>query len=180
MFWIYVAGAALAAAGFADFPLIAFHFQRAGTVSPDLTPVFYAVAMAVSGTGSLVLGRMFDRAGIGVLIPLIVVTAVYAPLVFLGGFWAVLAGAALWGLGMGVQESLIPTAVAPMVAPGRLASAYGLFTGIYGTAWVAGSVVIGVLVSVSPGGLVAFCMACELAAIPLIWMVRARIRSPAP
>ncbi len=180
VFWIYVAGAALAAAGFADFPLIAFHFQRAGTVSPDLTPVFYAVAMAVSGTGSLVLGRMFDRAGIGVLIPLIVVTAVYAPLVFLGGFWAVLAGAALWGLGMGVQESLIPAAVAPMVAPGRRASAYGLFTGIYGTAWVAGSVVIGVLVSVSPGGLVAFCMACELAAIPLIWMVRARTRPPAP
>ena len=33
---------------------------------------------------------------------------------------------------------------------------------------------IGVLVSVSLDGLVAFCMACELAAIPLIWMVRAR------
>ena len=74
VFWIYVAGAALAAAGFADFPLISFHFQRAGTVSPALTPVFYAVAMAVSGTGSLVLGRVFDRAGIGVLIPLTVVT----------------------------------------------------------------------------------------------------------
>ena len=179
VFWIYAAGAALAAAGFADFPLIAFHFQRAGTVSPALTPVFYAVAMAVSGTGSLVLGRVFDRAGIGVLIPLTVVTAVYAPLVFLGGFWAVLAGSALWGLGMGVQESLIPAAVAPMVSPERRASAYGLFTGIYGTAWVAGSVVIGVLVSVSLGGLVAFCIASELAAIPLILIVRARTRPAA-
>jgi MFS family permease len=176
VFWIYVAGAALAAAGFADFPLIAFHFQRAGTVSPALTPVFYAVAMAVSGTGSLVLGRVFDRAGIGVLIPLMVVTAVYAPLAFLGGFWAILAGSALWGLGMGMQESLIPAAVAPMVDPGRRASAYGLFTGIYGTAWVAGSIVIGVLVTVSLSGLVAFCVACELAAIPLIWVVRARTR----
>lgn len=176
VFWIYVAGAALAAAGFADFPLIAFHFQRAGTVSPTLTPVFYAVAMAVSGSGSLVFGRIFDRAGIGVLIPLTVVAALYAPLVFLGGFWAVLAGSALWGLGMGVQESLMPAAVAPMVAPGRRASAYGLFTGIYGTAWVAGSVVIGVLVSVSPGGLVAFCVACGLAAIPVILVVRARTR----
>ena len=176
VFWIYVAGAALAAAGFADFPLIAFHFQRAGTVPPALTPVFYAVAMAVSGTGSLVSGRVFDRAGIGVLIPLTIVTAAYAPLAFLGGFWAVLAGAALWGLGMGVQESLIPAAVAPMVAPDRRASAYGLFTGIYGTAWVAGSIVIGVLVTVSLGGLVAFCIACELAAIPLIWVVRARTR----
>jgi MFS family permease len=174
VFWIYLAGAALAAAGFADFPLIAFHFQSAGTVPPALTPVFYAVAMAVSGTGSLVLGRLFDRAGIGVLIPLTVVTAVYAPLAFLGGFWAILAGSALWGLGMGAQESLIPAAVAPMVAPGRRASAYGLFTGVYGTAWVVGSVVIGVLVSTSVNGLVAFCMACELAAIPLIWVVRTR------
>jgi MFS family permease len=178
VFWIYAAGAALAAAGFADFPLIAFHFQRAGTVSPALTPVFYAVAMAVSGTGSLVLGKVYDRAGIGVLIPLTIVTAVYAPLAFLGGFWAVLAGAALWGLGMGVQESLIPAAVAPMVSADRRASAYGLFTGIYGTAWVAGSIVIGVLVSVSVSGLVAFCMACELAAIPLIWITRARSRPP--
>ena len=176
VFWIYMAGAALAAAGFADFPLIAFHFQRAGTVSPALTPVFYAVAMAVSGAGSLVLGRVFDRAGIGVLIPLTIVTAVYAPLAFLGGFWAILAGAALWGLGMGVQESLIPAAVAPMVSADRRASAYGLFTGVYGTAWVAGSVVIGVLISVSLSGLVAFCLACELAAIPLIWIVRARTR----
>jgi MFS family permease len=176
VFWIYVGGAALAAAGFADFPLIAYHFQRAGTASPALTPVFYAVAMAVSGAGSLVLGRAFDRAGIGVLVPLTVVAAAYAPLVFLGGFWAVLVGASLWGLGMGVQESLIPAAVAPMVSPDRRAFAYGLFTGIYGTAWVLGSIVIGILVSVSLGGLVVFCVTSELAAIPLILIVRARTR----
>jgi hypothetical protein len=47
-FWIYLAGAALVAAGFADFPLIAYHFQRSGTVHADLTPVFYA---AIGGAG---------------------------------------------------------------------------------------------------------------------------------
>jgi len=179
VFWVYVAGAALAAAGFADFPLIAYHFQHAGTVAPALTPVFYAIAiaMAVSGAGSLILGRVFDRAGIGVLIPLTVVAALYAPLAFLGGFWAVLVGVSLWGLGMGVQESLIPAAVAPMVAPDRRAFAYGLFTGIYGTAWVLGSIVIGILVNVSLNGLVAFCMASELAAIPLILAARRRLRA---
>jgi MFS family permease len=176
VFWIYAGAAALAAAGFADFPLIAYHFQHAGTVSPALTPVFYAVAMAVSGAGSLILGKVFDRAGIGVLIPLTAIAALYAPLAFLGGFWAILVGVSLWGLGMGVQESLIPAAVAPMVSPDRRAFAYGLFTGIYGTAWVLGSIVIGVLVTVSLGGLVAFCVASELAAIPLILIVRTRTR----
>jgi MFS family permease len=179
VFWVYVAAAALAGMGFADFPLIAYHFQRAGSVSAGLTPVFYSVAMAVSGAGSLVLGRIFDRAGISVLIPLTIISAVYAPLVFLGGFWAVLAGAALWGLGMGVQESLIPAAVAPMVSPDRRARAYGLFTSVYGTAWVLGSVVIGVLADVSADGLVAFCVVAELAAIPFLLAAGSRMKAPA-
>jgi len=115
-----------------------------------------------------------------VLIPLTIVAAAYAPLVFLGGFWAILVGMSLWGLGMGVQESLIPAAVAAMVSPDRRAFAYGLFTGMYGTAWVAGSIVIGVLINVSLGGLVAFCVVSELAAIPLILIVRARTKRPSP
>ena len=93
---------------------------------------------------------------------------------FLGGFWASLVGASLWGLGMGVQESIIPAAVAPMVSPDRRASAYGLFTGIYGTAWVAGSIVIGALFNISLTAIVVFSMAAEFAAIPLILMVRKR------
>ena len=36
------------AAGYADYPLIAYHFQQAGIMSATLVPVFYAVAMAVS------------------------------------------------------------------------------------------------------------------------------------
>ncbi len=180
VFWVYLAGAALVAAGFADFPLIAFHFQQAHTVSAPIVPVFYAVAMAVSGTGSLIFGRLFDKAGIGVLIPLTVGAAAYAPLVFLGGVWAALAGVALWGLGMGVQESIIPAAVAPMVSPDRRASAYGLFTGVYGTAWVLGSIAIGVLFDVSLGAVTAFCVVAQLGALPLILAVRRRPAAPGP
>jgi predicted MFS family arabinose efflux permease len=171
-FWIYLAAAALVAAGFADFPIIAYHFQRSGTVNADLTPVFYAAAMAISGTGSLVFGRLFDRHGIGVLVPLTLLAAAYAPLAFLGGFWASLIGVCLWGLGMGVHESIIPAAVAPMVSPDRRASAYGLFTGVYGIVWFLGSTAIGALFSVSLTIVVAFALATEIAAIPLILVVR--------
>lgn len=174
LFWVYLAGAALVAAGFADFPIIAYHFQQARTVPAAATPAFYAAAMAVSGTGSLVFGRLFDRMGIGILIPLTLITAVYAPLAFLGGLWASLVGVSLWGLGMGVHESIIPAAVAPMISPNRRASAYGLFTELYGIAWFVGSTVIGALFSVSLTAVVAFSMAAELAAIPFILTVRSR------
>lgn len=39
-YWLYLAAGALIAAGFADFSLIAFHFQKSATVSQGLVPVF--------------------------------------------------------------------------------------------------------------------------------------------
>jgi MFS family permease len=172
VFWIYLAGAALVAAGFADFQLIAFHFAKGRALSAIWIPVMYSMAMAVSGAGSLVFGRLFDRIGISVLIPLTLISAAFAPLVFLGGFWAVIAGSALWGLGMGVHESIIPAAVATMVPATRRPSAYGLFTAGYGVAWFLGSVVMGVLYDVSIAGVVIFCLGLQLAALPVFVKVR--------
>jgi Major Facilitator Superfamily len=180
VFWIYLGGAALAGAGFADYPLIAYHLQESSTVKSAVVPVFYAIAMAVSGLGSLAFGRIFDRSGIGVLVPLTIVSAAYAPLAFLGGFWVALAGVAIWGLGMGVQESIMSAAVAPMVSPERRSSGYGLFTGVYGIAWFLGSVVIGGLYEVSFAALVTFSVVAELAAVPFILLVRARTGAQPP
>ena len=172
VFWIYLAGAALVAAGFADFPLIAYHFTKASSVPKDMVPIAYAIAMAVSGTGSLVFGRLFDRFGIALLIPLTLIAAAFAPLVFLGGLWPALIGAAVWGLGMGVHESIIPAVVAPMVSPDRRASAYGLFTAGYGFFWFIGSAIMGILYDHSVTGTIVFCVATQLAAVPIFFVVR--------
>lgn len=172
-FWIYLAGAMLVAAGFADYSLVAYHWSRTATVPGEWIAVFYAVAMAVSGAGSLAFGRLFDRWGFAVLIALTLLSAIFAPLVFLGGFWLALAGAAVWGLGMGVHESMIPAAVAPMAPPERRASAFGLFTAGYGLAWFAGSAAIGALYDASLPAAVAFCVVAELLAIPFfVWVGR--------
>jgi MFS family permease len=173
-FWIYLTGAALVSAGFPDFSMLSFHFEKANTMSATWVPVFYAVAMGTSGVGSLLFGKLFDRKGIAILVPLTVISAAFVPLVFLGGFWAALVGCALWGLGMGVHESLIPAAVALMVPLQRRASAYGLFTAAYGIAWFLGSAVIGVFYDISLTGVIAFSVIAELAAIPFFLMLRQR------
>src|SRR5262249_39912134 len=46
-FWLYVAASALIAAGFADFPLIAYHFGKHAVVPPGGIPILYAFAMGV-------------------------------------------------------------------------------------------------------------------------------------
>ena len=167
VFWLYLGGAALVAAGFADFQLIAYHFQKADSVQILWIPITYSIAMGVSGLGSLVFGRMFDRSGIRILVPLTIVSAAFAPLVFLGGFWLVIVGSALWGLGMGVHESIVPAAVATMVPAQRRPSAYGLFTGGYGVAWFLGSALMGILYDHSVNAVVIFCVVLQLAAIPI-------------
>jgi hypothetical protein len=115
-YWIYLTGAGLVAAGFADYSLLAYHFQRSIPLRATMVPVYYAVAMAVSGSGSLLFGKLFDRFGMILLVPLAIAAAIFAPLVFYGNSWAALAGIALWGLGMGVHESIIPRCRAHGVA----------------------------------------------------------------
>ena len=175
-FWLYIAGAGLVGAGFADFSLMAFHFEKAGTVANELVPVFYAVAMGTSGLGSLLFGRLFDRRGIVVLVPLTAVTALFAPLAFLGNGTAAFFGTILWGVGLGVHESVMAAAVAQIVPTGRVASAYGLFNLGFGIAWFVGSAVMGVLYDISIPALVAFSIVAELAAIPIFLRLR---RNPA-
>jgi MFS family permease len=180
IFWVYLGGAGLVAAGFADFQLIAYHFAKADAVKDTWIPIAYSIAMAVSGGGSLLFGRMFDRVGIGILIPLTLISAVFAPLVFLGGFWPGIVGSALWGLGMGVHESIVPAAVATMVPPQRRPSAYGLFTAGYGVAWFIGSALIGILYDISISGVVIFCLLLQLAAVPIFLKVRDMGRGSSP
>lgn len=89
-----------------------------------------------------------------------------------------LVGSALWGLGMGVHESLVPAAVATMVPAQRRPSAYGIFTAGYGIAWFLGSVAIGFLYDTSVMAVVVFCILLQLAAIPVFVKVSNRMRKP--
>jgi predicted MFS family arabinose efflux permease len=127
--------------------------------------------------GSLIFGKLFDRIGLRVLVPLTLIAAFFAPLVFLGGFRLAFVGVALWGLGMGVHESIMAAAVAEMVPSHRLASAYGLFTASYGICWFLGSAVLGVLYDLSVSALIAFSVLTELAAIPLFVVVARHMRN---
>jgi predicted MFS family arabinose efflux permease len=175
VYWIYLAGAALVAAGFPDFSMMSYHFSKMQILAPTWIPIFYAVSMGFSGTGSLLFGRMFDKKGLGILIPLTAVTCLFSPLAFFGGFWAVLIACALWGAGMGVHESIVAAAVSTIVPPHRRASAYGIFSATYGISWFLGSALIGFLYDHSLNAVVAFSVAAELAAIPFFFVAARNI-----
>ncbi len=173
-YWLYLAAVALVAAGYADFPLIAFHFEKTGAVPGPWIPLLYAVAMGVDALAALLFGHGFDRMGFRVLILVTLLSALFAPLVFLGDFTAALIGMALWGIGMGAQESILRAAVGNMVAHERRGSAYGIFNTGYGLFWFLGSALMGMLYDLALPALIAFSVAAQLAGIPLFALVARR------
>jgi MFS family permease len=171
VFWLYLVAIGLIAAGYADFPLIAYHFQKISLTSEGWIPLFYAVAMGVAAVAALVCGRLFDRLGFLVLGGVALVSCLFAPLVFLGNFRAAMLGMMLWGIGMGAQESIMRAAVAGMVPAARRGTAYGVFNSGYGLLWFAGSALMGVLYDVSLPALITFSVVAQLIAVPLLFLV---------
>jgi len=171
VYWIYLAAVALIAAGYADFPLMAYHFEKQSVASKNWIPIFYAVAMAVDAPAALLFGRLFDRFGISVLVISSLLSAFFAPLAFWGNFYVALAGVVLWGIGMGAQESVMRAAVAEMAPSDKRGAAYGVFNTGYGVFWFLGSAAMGWLYDVSIPALIAFSVVIQLASIPLLLWV---------
>jgi len=161
-YWLYLVAGAFVAAGFADFSLIAYHFQRSGSVAGPVIPTYYAVAMALGGASALVFGKWFDKAGLSILIAVFFVSAFFAPLVFFGQSWIVLCGMILWGIGMGAQNSLLKSVIAPLLRRDVRATGFGLFDTGFGVAWFLGSWVMGILYEKSILILVIFSVILQL------------------
>jgi len=172
IFWLYLAAVSLIAAGYVDFPLIAYHFQKLSVVPNVWIPIFYAVAMGVDALSALFFGHLFDRVGLSILIIVSLVSFLFAPLVFLGGFYLALVGMALWGVGMGAQESIMRAAIAGMVPMNRRSTAYGIFNAGFGLFWFLGSALMGVLYDVSVPSLIVFSVVMQLASIPIFVLIR--------
>lgn len=172
VFWIYLGAVALVAAGYADFPLIAYHFQKGAILTEQTIPLMYGMAMGVDAVAALIFGRLFDRTGLSILMVAALISSCFAPLVFLGNANLAFLGMALWGIGMGAQESIMKAAVAGMVPMNKRGSAYGIFSTGYGLAWFLGSAVMGILYDRSVSSLVVFSVVFQLAAIPIFLLVK--------
>lgn len=168
-YWVYLAGTCLVAAGFADYPLIAYHFAQAGTVPLAWIPGVYGLAMGVDAIAALAFGRAFDRIGLHVVVFATVLGAAFAPLAFATAPGWAIPGMVCWGIGMGAQESVMRAAIATLAPAARRATAYGLFNLAYGIAWFAGTAVMGGLYRWSTTSVWVFSLVAQLAAVPVLW-----------
>ncbi len=106
--------------------------------------------------------------GFSILIYVTAISSLFAPLVFLDGFYLPLVGLILWGIGIGTQESIMRAVVANMVQMDKRGTAYGILNIWFGVFWFLGSALIGFLYDVSLASLIIFSLGMQLAAIPIL------------
>ena len=155
----------LTMAGFAVFPLMAYHFSAMSLVSPAQIPVFYAIAMAADALFALIIGKFYDRIGLSVLLAIPLVNLPIATLAFSGGYYGALASAILWGISMGGQETVLRAALADLTSIKKRGMAYGIFNTLYGGAWFIGSVVLGLLYGIDLRILITYSVLMQILAL---------------
>lgn len=177
-YWLYMAGAACFAAGLMSFELISFHLATTKTVTGHWIPIFLAISTGGGVVASLIVGKVYDRIGLPVVVVAILVSCGFAPLVFLGSFSTVLVGMLLWGVGYATQDTLFKALIASVLPEGKRNLAFGLFYTGYGVGWLVGSVTTGLLYDRSRVALVVFSIAAQLASVP-VFVIAGRRSAPA-
>ncbi len=171
-FFLYLIGISLFAAGFADFPLLGFHFQKQSLLAGASLPLIYTLAMGIDAVAALFFGRLYDRIGLRALMFSTLFSSLFAPLSFISrSLPLIFLGIICWGIGMGAQESIVKAVIANLIAPEKRATAYGLFNALFGLAWFVGSALMGFLYDVKIIYLVFFSVIAQLLAVIFFFLV---------
>lgn len=167
-FVLYIAGISLCAFGFIDYSLVLMHVSRLRLFSVTSLPLLYAGAMLIDAFSALFFGYMFDRWKALALVVSTLLSCTFSIFIFgISTRWAVIVGVALWGIGMGAQESILKAAVTTLVPKQSRATGYGVFECSFGIFWFIGSWLLGALYDYSLTAMVLVSLIAQVAAIPL-------------
>lgn len=187
-FWLYLIFTFMTTAGFINFVILGYHFKSTGILSDAQIPFFYALAMAVDGAAALMIGKIYDslkernkneHGGLLTLISIPILTAVIPALVFLRSFAAVVVSVIIWGIVMGIHETIMKSAIADITPLKKRGTGYGVFNTAYGLAMLIGSTVMGYLYDKSIGLLIFGSITVQIVSIPVFYKIWKRVKEGA-
>lgn len=186
VFWLYAVFIFFAACGFANFLLISFHFKSAGLFNDAQIPLMYALAMGVDGVAAIAIGKAYDimkkkradkNAGLELLFFIPFLSALIPLMAFSNSPAAAVAGMCVWGVVMGVHETIMRSAIADITPLHKRGLGYGIFNTSYGLAMLAGASLQGLLYTRSVPLILVFTTFVQAAALAVFCILRMRIKS---
>lgn len=183
-FWVYNIFSFFSTAGFCSFIIIAFHFKVTGLLSDAQIPLFYAIAMGIDAAAALLIGKSYDLlnarrvnsyAGLNLLILVPLFSVAMPFFAFSQSMPFILVGLALWGIVMGIQETIMRSAIADITSLKKRGIGYGIFNTTYGVAIFLGSYLFGALYDRSLSLVFLAAIILELIALFVFMLMRKEI-----
>lgn len=168
-FWVYCLAVFLNTLGLIPVALILF--SGASILQPLgqqwIVPLLYVIVQAVDAPMALVSGHMFDKLGTKVLALPFTLSIFPALFVSYRGIVGVITACVMFGLVLGMQESIYRAAVSELVPLGKRGTAYGVFNTVLGLGTLASGVIFGFLIDreFSATVLVGFALMLQIGAI---------------
>jgi len=181
LFWLYTFFSFIATAGFCSFILVAFHFKSTAVLSDAQIPLFYAIAMGVDAAAALLIGKFYDvlknksnnqNAGLNLLVIIPLVSVLIPIFIFSKSFIFIIAGIICWGVVMGIQETIMRSAIADITSLKKRGTGYGIFNTTYGLSVFLGSVLLGFLYDRSVAFIIFAVVLIELAALVVFFLMK--------
>lgn len=144
-FWIYSVAILLNTVGLIPVALILF--KGSAILQPLgqqwVVPLLYVIVQSVDAPVALASGVLFDRIGVKVLFVPFILSIFPSFLAFYRGLVGVVAACIVYGLVLGMQESIYRVAIVNLAPLGRRGTAYGIFNIAIGIGTLASGAVFG-------------------------------------
>jgi MFS family permease len=185
VFWLYNLFSFIGTLGFVNFVLMGYHFKAKGIIPDAQIPLFYAIAMGIDGAFALIIGKTYDilkqrknhtHAGLYTLIALPIFSIPIPILAFSNHYKFAIISVMLWGIVMGIQETIMKSAIADLTPLKKRGTGYGIFNTSYGIAMFIGSAFMGFLYDYSIPILITSAVLLEIIAIPLFFIMKNSVK----
>ncbi len=157
-------------AGFSSFQIISYHMKIC-QISDKKIPILYSISMASDALAAIFAGSLYDKKGLRSLILIPPFTAVIPFFVFSKKDTLLLLGTIIWGIVLGIHETIIRASIADITYGNKRGLSYGIFNTVYGSAFFLGSSAIGYLYDLSISYVICFTLLSELLSLIFLFKI---------
>lgn len=152
IFWSYTLFTFFCTAGFVNFSTIGYHLKATGLMSDGKITLLYSLAMLVDAVVAVIVGKSYDKlkektgkknGGILILMTIPLMTMLLPLLTLKNSTILIAIGMVFFGIVMGMQETVMRSAIADITPYNKRGTGYGIFNSVYGLALLAGSALMG-------------------------------------
>jgi len=182
-FYVYTLAVLLNTVGLIPYTLILYKASIILHGSPQqwIVPLIYFLIQGVDAPAALLSGYAYDKFGIEVLV-LPFLLSLFPPLLAMtdSGLPMLIAAAAVFGLVLGMQESIYRAAVSQLSPISSRGRAYGIFNTAYGIGFLVSGAVYGALIDSGSPFIIVVIYAClmQVVAIASLLKVRSQLKKP--